>query len=459
MIDLFGVLTNSLWILALAALLALLSWSSWQAQCEGVRFRVVWARPAIQNWVAGSLMLFCISMAALSDRVWERWLWALLALAWLVQPLHGLWMRKRQARSMPRAEETDYALSKGEGPEDAYPTESFDPAVNRFPANINWRIALRWGLGLLACVLAVGLLVRDLDWHALLSALRSADYRWVAAAVLITLAGYATRVWRWQVLLWHTPISWGAALRALLVGQVLNTALPLRSGDVARALWVRAEHGSGATEALGTIALEKLWDLLALVGCGVMLLLWIPLPEWFAESTWGVGITFLIGIAVLGVGVWQQETLLRWAAVLLRYIPPRWNARLLPKLQQLAASLESVRQPKLAARAALWTLLTWGLYALANQLILIAFGSPSLPAACFLLVTLMVGGTVPVPGRLGIYEGIAVVSLAVFGFPADQALAVGLVLHLVALATPLITLALLFCGNGSHLRLLRKGYK
>lgn len=313
-----------------------------------------------------------------------------------------------------------------------------------------WVSILRWLLGLLAATLSCWLLARDLDWQKLIQALRGADYRWVAAAVLVTLASYATRAWRWQVLLWQTPVRFGAALRALLIGQLLNGVLPLRSGDVARALWVRSEHGSGATVALGTIALEKLWDLLALLGCGVMLLIWLPLPDWFAESTWGVGLTVAVGLVVLGLGLWQQERLLHRAAVLLTALSPRWHQLFWPRLQQLTESLSSLRQLRLTAQAALWTLLTWGLYALANQLILAAFGIPAWPAACLLLVTLMAGGTVPVPGRLGIYEGIVVASLTLFKFPMDQALAIGLVLHLVSMATPLVVLVpLLALGNHS----------
>lgn len=80
MIDIQGLFFNSLWVLALAALLALLSWNSWQAQREGVRFRDVWARPTSQRWLTLSLVLFCVSLAALSERWWERLLWGLLAL-------------------------------------------------------------------------------------------------------------------------------------------------------------------------------------------------------------------------------------------------------------------------------------------------------------------------------------------------------------------------------------------
>ena len=69
-------------------------------------------------------------------------------------------------------------------------------------------------------------------------------------------------------------------------------------------------------------------------------------------------------------------------------------------------------------------------------------------AALFLLAALMVGGTVPVPGRLGLFEGICVLSLGLFGVPRDPALAVGLVLHLVVMSPPLVGAALLALWPG-----------
>ncbi|OQA22845.1 MAG: hypothetical protein BWY63_00603 [Chloroflexi bacterium ADurb.Bin360] len=86
MIDVQGIFFNSLWILALAILLALLSWTSWQAEREGVRFRVVWARPGLRRLVTLSLVLFCAGMVAISGRWWERLLWVLLALFQLLPP-------------------------------------------------------------------------------------------------------------------------------------------------------------------------------------------------------------------------------------------------------------------------------------------------------------------------------------------------------------------------------------
>lgn len=312
----------------------------------------------------------------------------------------------------------------------------------------SWIIWARWGLGIGIAALSIGLLARQVEWEATLAALRSADYRWVALAVLAIVGTFFTRTRRWQALLWHTRLPARPAMTGLLVGQVVNLALPMRSGDVVRAVWVAHERNTGAPEALGSIAVEKIWDLLALLLCGVVLLAWLPLPEWFARSTQGTALALLVGGAVLWAGLHWQESLFGWAGRLLARFPAGGDQALLPLLRRLANGLEGFRRPRVSAGALLWTALTWGLGALANWATLAAFGIPSAAAALFLLAALMVGGTVPTPGRLGLFEGICLLSLGLFQVPTDLALAVGLVLHAVVMGPPLVGAALLAAWPG-----------
>ena len=85
MIDVWGVAANSLWVLGLSTLLAALSWASWAAGEEKVRFRAVLARPGMQRVLDLGLFLFCAGLAATGRAWWERALWGLLAAAWVVQ--------------------------------------------------------------------------------------------------------------------------------------------------------------------------------------------------------------------------------------------------------------------------------------------------------------------------------------------------------------------------------------
>lgn len=92
MIDVWGVVANGLWVLGLSVLLAALSWASWAASEEKVRFRAALARTGIQQALNLGLFLFCAGLAATGRTWWERVLWGLLAAAWVAQA----WMTGRR---------------------------------------------------------------------------------------------------------------------------------------------------------------------------------------------------------------------------------------------------------------------------------------------------------------------------------------------------------------------------
>ncbi len=321
---------------------------------------------------------------------------------------------------------------------------------------------LRWVLSLGVMVISVWLLLRELDWAQVLGALRAADYTWVLVGVLAIVGTFFARVWRWQALLWRVDLPFWPALTALLVGQVANLVLPMRGGDLVRAMWVRPERGAeqgngterdtarvaGASEALGSVALEKVWDLLALLLCGLLLLALAPLPEWFSNSTWSTAAILVVGGLLLWAGLRWQDALFRWAALILARFPAGWDKALLPRLQRLAQGLNSLQSAQASGRVFVWTLVYWGCGALSNWAVMRAFGVNSPVAAIFLLAALMVGNAVvPTPARLGVFEGLCVVSLGLFDVPYDVALAIGLVLHLVVMGPPLITAGVLALGT------------
>lgn len=302
----------------------------------------------------------------------------------------------------------------------------------------------RWIAGVVVTAFVVWWLARDMDWPAVWSALQSADYRWVALGVAAIVMTAWTRAWRWQALLRPAEVRLWPVLTALLVGQVTSLVLPAPGSYVARAVLIGPEQGTGASEALGSVLLEKVWDLLALLLCGLLLLALMPLPGWFARSTWGTALTLAAGIPLLWAALHWQEEIFRGLGRLLTFLPGGWKRAFLPRLQRLAGGLNPARQTDVSVWVLVWTLATWGLGALANWAVLAAFGFHSLAAALFLLAALMVGSSaVPTPGRLGVFEGICVVALAWFDVPVDRALALGLVLHLVVMGPPLPLAALL----------------
>ena len=129
-----------------------------------------------------------------------------------------------------------------------------------------------------------------------------------------------------------------------------------------------------------------------------------------------------------------------WMLWLGRHLPLNLSGRLQGIVERLLDGLAGLRQPRVWFWAALWSAATWGIGALTNHLVLLALDI-SLPfsASLMLMVVLQMGVAVPtLPGRVGLYEGLCIVVLALFDVERDAAFAAGLALHTVSFVPPII---------------------
>lgn len=91
----YNLFANSLWILALSFLLAILSYTSWEAKRQGSQLRDRLNQPDRSLLLNLSGALFCLGLAATSQRWWEIGLWLLFFILFVVQGW-GLWKKIRE---------------------------------------------------------------------------------------------------------------------------------------------------------------------------------------------------------------------------------------------------------------------------------------------------------------------------------------------------------------------------
>ena len=94
MIDWYALFTNSLWIVALALALATLGFSRWQARQEQIKLGQVLNRPGWQIALNISGTIFCLGLAATSQKIWERVLWLVMGLLFGFQ----IWLAARSVK-------------------------------------------------------------------------------------------------------------------------------------------------------------------------------------------------------------------------------------------------------------------------------------------------------------------------------------------------------------------------
>jgi uncharacterized protein (TIRG00374 family) len=300
-----------------------------------------------------------------------------------------------------------------------------------------WRLLF----GLVVAATAIAVLARQVQWEVALAHLREVRPGWLLAAagcVLTTNIAKALR-WRWLFPTDREPPSRRDAFGALMVGQMLNFTLPLRAGDLSRALLMGRYRQASTAAAVGTIGAEKVIDL-SIMGLLVALVLpSVILPAWMDTADRGVTIGALVG-AGLWIGILLTLPLLQRILVGLgqRFQALRWLSRLVSRfLDGLTALRHTRRVPYVVA----WSALAWGCGILTNYLLLRALGLPPSWVSSLLVILIIQGGvSVPLaPGQIGVFEALAVLALSLTGIPAEAGLAFGIWLHIIVMGIPVLS--------------------
>jgi len=299
-------------------------------------------------------------------------------------------------------------------------------------------------VGCAVSVLAIYLLLQQVRPEAVGEAISHADPRYLAILSITVILSLLTRAARWQVLfLPRYQVPFRPALGTLSISYMASTFLPLRAGELVRAVLLGKRESIAFPNVVGTILLEKLFDFLAL---GVMLGLLIRLTPDLPVLAQVGGVT-IVSVILAGFGfvvalaIWRAPTL---AAVKIVEDLVPFNLGHRFKLEQAARDFaegtDSLKSGRLWIRLLFWTLITW-LCSLASiwagmQAVGIA---PLLPSILFVAVLTSTSQSVPSsPGYVGVYHYFATLALTLFGVDQEQAVAFAVLSHAFSYGTLVI---------------------
>jgi hypothetical protein len=99
MIDVWGVFTNSLWILGLAVLLAVWSYASYEAGRRKKKVRYVINELGYALALDAGMLLFLAGMVTTEDRGWARGLWIVLGLGVIAESVWRIVQHRKATAS------------------------------------------------------------------------------------------------------------------------------------------------------------------------------------------------------------------------------------------------------------------------------------------------------------------------------------------------------------------------
>ena len=118
MLSVQDVVTDALWIVGLAGLLATFSYMNWYRRRQGWRWRYLFSLPRLLVPFCVSLELFCISLAVKGVVAyqpapwWETIAWSILAVIFALQTVIYGWVGIRQGWDTPIDERADHERSR-----------------------------------------------------------------------------------------------------------------------------------------------------------------------------------------------------------------------------------------------------------------------------------------------------------------------------------------------------------
>lgn len=328
-------------------------------------------------------------------------------------------------------------------------------------------------------VLVAGILLyfsfRGLKWSDFIEAVRSCRPGWLLVAMLAGVASFFIRALRWRriVLPVDGSVKVHDAFNAVNISYLVNLALP-RVGELARCGYL-ARHcrAAGYDRLLGTVVLERLWDILMMFIFVLVLALtmWDRFGTFFVEKmlnpfsarlNLGLGGIALILVIVFG--------LLLWALYSFR---EKWKpaAAVWGFMKGLVQGVLSCFRMEKWWLFLLYTLIIWVLYWLMSLSVLYSVqgmdvaGTSALAGsaddlagavaglaslggtdALFLMLVGSLSSLVPVPGGFGAFHYIVALALStVYGIPFGGGIIFATLSH------ESQTLTMILCGTASYI--------
>ncbi len=282
-----------------------------------------------------------------------------------------------------------------------------------------------------------------------------ANYWWALASIPVYFVAAYFRAWRWKYLLRPLgEMKVTSLFPIVIIGFMANNLIPARAGEFVRAYVVGERHKVSKMAALGTIAVDRVFD-------GITLLPFLLIVIAVSGANFDLTVfhftvdlraiaavmAVLFGFAlVLLVLLALSENLSRWLVTLvLRFVPRRLKSQVQTLAESFLTGLHSFRSPMDMFLASVTSVVSWLLEATMYYMIGLAFGL-HLGFDVFLLITAganLLIAVVATQGGVGPFEFLTQQTAIYFGVESGLASAYAVALHALLLI-PVIALGLYF---------------
>jgi len=294
---------------------------------------------------------------------------------------------------------------------------------------------LKISAGLAIALTAIWFTFRETNWLELETVLGSARWVYALAVVPALAASYVFRIYRWTTLL--APIkkvSKTTATAPLLTGFMLNSFLPGRLGEFARAALLSRRTAIPFASSFATVVIARLFDGLALTGLTLVVMgaMWGSLSPSVRGGLIAAGCGYIgVLIVLIALRRWHEATA-RFIVLPLRKLHFTAVATKIEKLLlEFAAGLDILKDPVELLKV---SVLTGGVWLSLCLSVIPVFYALEMQWNWYypplILVLAGFGMLIPTPAGTGtVHYAIGVIFPAITGIPEPKAKALAILFH------------------------------
>ncbi len=264
-------------------------------------------------------------------------------------------------------------------------------------------------------------------WDQFIDALQHLVPAYLAGAIIICLAAWLIRGWRYRTILNSLGHSVGVlvATACIFVSQTVNLIVLARIGDFVRVFILKHEYNTTYSEGVSSLVVERVFDIFTIALLGAFSVMFVlNVPSWFYAVIilpLVAGVLFFIFLLCIG----KLSTRNKYIGILLTM------------LQEIRTASLSLKSLLLVGGS---SIIIWLLDIFICFAVVLMFGQQIEFAVVVLAIVIgnLVKAVPFTPGGIGAYEAVVAATLALGGVPLETAAIIAITDHLIK---NLVTLA------------------
>jgi glycosyltransferase 2 family protein len=271
-------------------------------------------------------------------------------------------------------------------------------------------------VSLIVAFLFVWLAVRNVDAAELWEQMREVTFYWLPFFLVIMIFSHMMRAERWRLLLLkdNRDVRRSTLFAGVMMGYFFNNLVP-RLGEITRPVYVARQHNMSSSNLIGTIVIERLFDLATMMVLMLFAALYLVrdltgFQEIFGTEGWPWYFYLILPglFLLLGAGIWlTRKILISFESR--EKIENRMLGKIVSKARSFSDGLVSIRHIEnwplfLLLTAGIWfgyVLMAWLPFFMMN--LQDVYGL-SISDAVVLTIVSSVGVTIPTPAGIGSYH-------------------------------------------------------